>query len=834
MFRKLFSKKTKSIVALAAMATILMTSVAPVSAITVDDAKESSTKEEAKLKYRNVMYYGDWSIWEGQSKFYPENIPADQITHLNFAFMDFNADGSLKWTDESAATGHPLNHVSDVTYDDLNGGILNSFKALKRMNPNLKIGISLGGWSKSGDFTAVSKNPTARKKFVANVLAFIKYANMDFVDIDWEYPGAKRDPDLCDNARDEGTKDGSPADKQYFVDLLQEFRTELDKQGKTLGKTYELTAALPAPVQKVKDGIDVPKVFELLDFANIMTYDMRGAWEPIAAHQAGLYNNPKDPDIGKGLSVDDSVKYYLSQGAKSDKIVIGAAYYTRGWEKVKNTGVDPKNPGLFGEAEICATDADLTKTSGAEPEAILKNGEGGRRTGTWSYNNIFSKIPNSSTRSSLIGMYPNLKEYWDDYAKAPYLYDPNNGAFFTYDNVRSIQEKVKYVKEKNLGGMIAWMASQDRPTDPNSPVRDELTKATKQALYGNIELPKYKVTDMKPDVSVSNVTMQKGDFGTGGTLNFTITNNNKCTESDSVVAKVEKSTKTLMNPKVYVKTKSLKLTTGNYPTPTPKFENGYYVFDYTGVYGLKMWAPGESRTFQIKTDSYIDNISSEIVSIGISQTQFSGTPEFGKVVMYGDSAEKDKIDANGNYYPTIIGLEDKRITIYDKFNPLEGITANDLEDGDLTSKLKVDGIVDVNKLGQYVLNYSVTDSKGATRTWSITITVGKKQVIAPDDYNPSKNYVKGDIVVYKGHRYELVYYTGAGFPPDTPVAGIWKDLGEALIEIDIPKPNPIIDLATVAENYNRRKGEISFNEKCDFNSDGIVDIYDIVSISRNL
>ena len=76
--------------------------------------------------------------------------------------------------------------------------------------------------------------------------------------------------------------------------------------------------------------------------------------------------------------------------------------------------------------------------------------------------------------------YPGLKEYWDDIAKAPYLYDENSGAFFTYDNVRSITEKANYVNKNNLGGMISWMASQDAPT--NSSKRDELTKTLKKVF----------------------------------------------------------------------------------------------------------------------------------------------------------------------------------------------------------------------------------------------------------------------------------------------------------------------------------------------------------------
>lgn len=55
-------------------------------------ATELSTKEVKAANaeqppYRNVMYYGDWSIYSGQKNFTPDKIDGSLITHLNFAFM---------------------------------------------------------------------------------------------------------------------------------------------------------------------------------------------------------------------------------------------------------------------------------------------------------------------------------------------------------------------------------------------------------------------------------------------------------------------------------------------------------------------------------------------------------------------------------------------------------------------------------------------------------------------------------------------------------------------------------------------------------------------------
>ena len=143
--------------------------------------------------------------------------------------------GSLRYI-ASAPVGE-----EGVQWGGPNAGILSAFQELRAKNPNLKIGISIGGWSKSGDFSEVAADSTKRAKLVENVLKFIEYTNMDFVDLDWEYPAEKRDPDKVDNQNDEGTPNAKPEDKENYIKLLEDFRTALDKKGKELGKKYELS-----------------------------------------------------------------------------------------------------------------------------------------------------------------------------------------------------------------------------------------------------------------------------------------------------------------------------------------------------------------------------------------------------------------------------------------------------------------------------------------------------------------------------------------------------------------------------------------------------------------
>ena len=84
-----------------------------------------------------------------------------------------------------------------------------------------------------------------------------------------------------------------------------------------------------------------------------------------------------------------------------------------------------------------------------------------------------------------------------------------------------------------------------------------------------------------------------------------------------------------------------------------------------------------------------------------------------------------------NHIPTI-NASDKTLTVGDTFNPLDGVTASDKEDGDITKDVEVlNSDVDTTKAGTYTVTYKVTDSKGASSTKTITVTVKAKDTQRP-------------------------------------------------------------------------------------------------------
>ena len=74
----------------------------------------------------------------------------------------------------------------------------------------------------------------------------------------------------------------------------------------------------------------------------------------------------------------------------------------------------------------------------------------------------------------------------------------------------------------------------------------------------------------------------------------------------------------------------------------------------------------------------------------------------------------------------VINASDKTIYLNSKFDPLDGVTASDKEDGPI-SKINVDlNEVKTDQLGKYIVTYSVTDSYGQTVKKTITVTVSEK------------------------------------------------------------------------------------------------------------
>ena len=390
-----------------------------------------------------VGYFIEWGIYA--RAYLVKNVAtsgsAMNLTHINYAFSnavpDANQQVKCQLFDEWADYQKPWSAAESVDGQAVSwpNPVLGNFqqlKALKALYPNLKVLISVGGWTGSKYFSDAALTPASRAAFVQSCIDLFIRGNLpnpgwggmggsgaaagifDGIDLDWEWPGS------------EGNTGNivRPEDKQNFTALVEEFRKQLDSYGQETSKHYLLTAFLPAAPAKIDAGFEVDKLFDDFDFATIQGYDLHGAWEALTNHQSNLLTSDKDP-ANPAFSVNDTVMAYLKRGAPAGKLVVGVPFYGRGWANVV-----PRNKGLYQPA-------------------------GGAAPGTWEAGAEDYKVLKEKLAS---GGY-NL--YWDGKARAAWLF--NGNSFWTFDDPKVMKDKAHYVLKLSLGGVMFWELSGDTP-----------------------------------------------------------------------------------------------------------------------------------------------------------------------------------------------------------------------------------------------------------------------------------------------------------------------------------------------------------------------------------
>lgn len=337
----------------------------------------------AQVKKKKYIVNGYVGGYRGLVKV--EDIDAEKLTHINYAFVNVK---------DSVAV------LTNLKTDSTNFRLLNG---LKKINPDLKIVPSIGGWSWSENFSDAVLTPSSRKKFAKSSVDIVRQYNLDGVDIDWEYPAM----------RGEEGNIYRPEDKQNFTLMFEEIRAELDKLSSETGKKYLLTAAVGGSKSFV-DNTEMDKVGKILDYILIMTYDYGGR---NVSHHTNLY--PSKGQDG-GSSAHKSVVDFMAAGVPAHKIGLGAAFYSRSRESTTTDKNGLLQPSVSGSK--------------------ILQGQGGG----------YTKLKDEFVDQK------GYKRYWDKAAQAPYLFNPESKIFLTYDDEKSIQKKAKYIKKHKLAGIFFW------------------------------------------------------------------------------------------------------------------------------------------------------------------------------------------------------------------------------------------------------------------------------------------------------------------------------------------------------------------------------------------
>ncbi|KAJ1562599.1 hypothetical protein HK096_007144, partial [Nowakowskiella sp. JEL0078] len=233
----------------------------------------------------------------------------------------------------------------------------------------------VGGWTGSKHFSDAMISPQSREAFVYTLInLFDRFPGLfNRVDIDWEYISP-----AGNNWGDSGNKVRAE-DPQNFAEFLRLLRYRLNQTGR---QHYEISACVAGDSSKF-DILPLRDMCEYLDTINVMTYDLSSS--SYGPCPAGHHTNLKSTPYAK-LSVEASVTGLLQRGVPPHKIVVGVAFYSRGF--ANTNGLGHPSHGLVSD----------------------KSWEDGVCD--------FKHLPRSGAT-----------EYWDDQAKASYSYDPSQLLF---------------------------------------------------------------------------------------------------------------------------------------------------------------------------------------------------------------------------------------------------------------------------------------------------------------------------------------------------------------------------------------------------------------------
>jgi chitinase len=158
---------------------------------------------------------------------------------------------------------------------------------------------------------------------------------------------------------------------------------------------------------------EMQKVQRYVDTVNLMTYDYyEPGSESITGNHSPLYADPADP---KAASSSDTVRAFQKAGVPAEKILLGVPFYGHEWGEVKD-----QNHGLF---------------------------------------QVGKPVPGAYTPFNVIDttmLAAGFTRFWDDAAKVPYVYNPQQRIFVSYEDPESLKHKCQYIRSQKLAGIMFW------------------------------------------------------------------------------------------------------------------------------------------------------------------------------------------------------------------------------------------------------------------------------------------------------------------------------------------------------------------------------------------
>jgi chitinase len=455
---------------------------------------------------RVIGYFTSWRTGtNGQARYLASDIPWSKITHVNYAFAHIDANNRVSVgntaSPQNPATGMEWPAVAGAAMDPefAYKGHLNLLNKFKKQHPHVKTLVSVGGWAETGGYigddgvrvpsggfytltvTANNQvNQSAIDTFADSAVAFVRQYGFNGVDIDYEYATSMND---AGHPLDWGIANPRRAAlMRGYVALMKTLREKLDTAAAQDNKYYLLTVAAPASGYLLR-GMEAYPVVQYLDYVNIMSYDLHGAWNRFVGPNAALFDDGRDGELaaagiytttqyaGIGYLNTDWAYHYYRGAMPAGRINIGVPYYTRGWRNV--TG---GTNGLWGSSPAsggCAIGLTTCGQGAVGVDNLWHDVENGQEVPAgsnpmWHAKNLEagiapSYLPDYGLSSApLAGTYAR---HYDATLVAPWLWNAQTNVFLSTEDAESSLAKANYIAERGIGGVMIWELAGDYAWD---------------------------------------------------------------------------------------------------------------------------------------------------------------------------------------------------------------------------------------------------------------------------------------------------------------------------------------------------------------------------------
>jgi chitinase len=312
--------------------------------------------------------------------------------------------------------------------------------AIKLLQPGIQIWIAVGGWTfndpgqpTAKTFGAIAASEANQAKFSDSVVKMMNTFSFDGIDIDWEYPAAD-------------DRSGQPEDFKNFVSFMKNLKSTLNRNGNKKG----ISLTLPSSYWYLQH-FDIANLQEHVDWFNLMSYDIHGAWD--------ITNKWTGPHLNAHTNlteIQSALDLIWRNNVHPDKVVLGLAFYSRSFTLT--------NP--------ACSEPGCRISSGGNPGKCSKN------TGVLLNPEIQDII---KQKNLAVRVYP----------KEAYKAVSWDNQWVSFDDGPTWRIKANLARSQCMSGVMVWAISQD---DKNGTNAISLTRALGRTVQ---DLP-----DFTPQASV--------------------------------------------------------------------------------------------------------------------------------------------------------------------------------------------------------------------------------------------------------------------------------------------------------------------------------------------